>query len=120
MSASFVNERNISIATEVQAIAKEANRTPSQIALNWLRQRKNEHKGKEVIIPIIGVRTETQINDNLGCLDFDLTQDQLKRLDEKSKIQLGFPHDFITETANLTFLFGNTFSLIDNHRAGIL
>jgi aryl-alcohol dehydrogenase-like predicted oxidoreductase len=120
MSASFVNERNISIATVVQAIAKEANRTPSQIALNWLRQRKNEHKDKEVIIPIIGARTEAQINDNLGCLDFDLTQDQLKRLDEKSKIQLGFPHDFITETANLTFLFGNTFSLIDNHRAGIL
>jgi aryl-alcohol dehydrogenase-like predicted oxidoreductase len=30
MSGSFVNERNISIATEVKAIAKEANRTPSQ------------------------------------------------------------------------------------------
>jgi aryl-alcohol dehydrogenase-like predicted oxidoreductase len=59
MSASFVNERNISIATEVQAIAKEANRTPSQIALNWIRQRKDEHKDKEVIIPIIGARTET-------------------------------------------------------------
>ena len=120
MSASFVNERNISIATEVQAIAKEANRTPSQIALNWIRQRKDKHKDKEVIIPIIGARTEAQINDNLGCLDFELTQDQLKRLDEKSKIQLGFPYDFISEAANLTFLYGNTFSLIDNHRAGFL
>lgn len=87
MSAAFVNERNISIATEVQAIAEEANRTPSQIALNWIRQRKVVHKDKEVIIPIIGARTEAQINDNLGCLDFELTQDQLKRLDEKSKIQ---------------------------------
>jgi aryl-alcohol dehydrogenase-like predicted oxidoreductase len=122
MSASFVNERNISIATEVQAIAEEANRTPSQIALNWIRQRKDVHKDKEVTIPIIGARTEAQINDNLSCLDFELTQDQLKRLDEKSKIQLGFPHDFISESdsANMTFLFGNTFSLIDNHRAGIL
>src|ERR687888_726785 len=108
MSASFVNERNISIATEVQVIAKETNRTPSQIALNWIRQ---QHTGKDavgVIIPIIGARTEAQINDNLGCLDFELTQDQLKRLDEKSKIQLGFPHDFISEAANLTFLYGNT------------
>lgn len=122
MSAAFVNERNISIATEVQAIAEEANRTPSQIALNWIRQRKDVHKDKEVTIPIIGARTEAQINDNLSCLDFELTQDQLKRLDEKSKIQLGFPHDFISESdsANMTFLFGNTFSLIDNHRAGIL
>jgi aryl-alcohol dehydrogenase-like predicted oxidoreductase len=122
MSASFVNERNISIATEVQAIAEEADRTPSQIALNWIRQRKDKHKDKVVMIPIIGARTEAQINDNLGCLDFELTQAQLKRLDEKSKIQLGFPRDFISESdsANMTFLFGNTFSLIDNHRAGIL
>jgi aryl-alcohol dehydrogenase-like predicted oxidoreductase len=120
MSASFVNERNISIATEVQVIAKEINRTPSQIALNWIRQR--QHIGKEaggVILPIIGARTEAQINDNLGCLDFELTQDQLKRLEEKSKIQLGFPHDFISEAAKM-FLYGNTFSLIDNHRIGIL
>jgi hypothetical protein len=43
----------------------------------------------------------------------------LGRLDEKSKIQLGFPYDFISETANLTFLYGNTYSLIDNHRARI-
>jgi aryl-alcohol dehydrogenase-like predicted oxidoreductase len=34
MSTSFVNERNISIATKVQEIAKEINKTPSQIALS--------------------------------------------------------------------------------------
>ena len=38
-----------------------------------------------------------QVKDNLGCLDFELTSDQLKRLEEKSKIQLGFPHDFMSE-----------------------
>lgn len=122
MSASFVNERNISIATEVQVIAKEMNKTPSQIALNWIRQQpqKQADKGKGgVAIPIIGARTEAQIKDDLGCLDFELTEDQLKRLDEKSKIQLGFPHDFMSEAAKV-FLYGNTFSLIDNHRQGIL
>ncbi len=51
MSASFVNERNISIATEVQTIAKEITKTPSQVALNWIRQRQ---KDKAVIIPIVG------------------------------------------------------------------
>ena len=113
MSASFVNERNISIAAEVQAIAKEITKTPSQVALNWIRQRQND---KAVMIPILGARTEAQVKDNLGCLDFELTSDQLKRLDEKSKIQLGFPHDFMSEAARV-FLYGNTFSLIDNHRA---
>ena len=113
MSAYFVNERNISIAAEVQAIAKEITKTPSQVALNWIRQRQND---KAVMIPIVGARTEVQVKDNLGCLDFELTTEQLKRLDEKSKIQLGFPHDFMTEAAR-SFLYGNTFSLIDNHRA---
>ena len=113
MSASFVNERNISIAAEVQAIAKEITKTPSQVALNWIRQ---QLKDKAVMIPIVGARTEVQVKDNLGCLDFELTRDQLKRLDEKSKIQLGFPHDFMSEAARI-FLYGNTFSLIDNHRA---
>jgi aryl-alcohol dehydrogenase-like predicted oxidoreductase len=112
MSASFVNERNISIAAEVQAIAKEIIKTPSQVALNWIRQRQ---KDKAVMIPIVGARTEVQVKDNLGCLDFELTTDQLKRLDDKSKIELGFPHDFMSEAARV-FLYGNTFSLIDNHR----
>jgi aryl-alcohol dehydrogenase-like predicted oxidoreductase len=115
MSTSFVNERNISIATEVQAIAKVITKTPSQVALNWIRQ---QQKDRAVMIPLIGARTEAQIKDNLGCLDFDLTSEQLKRLDEKSKIQLGFPHDFMSEAAKI-FLYGNTFSLIDNHRSGI-
>jgi aryl-alcohol dehydrogenase-like predicted oxidoreductase len=116
MSASYVNERNLSIAKVVQTIANEINKTPSQIALNWIRQQQRKQKG--VIIPIIGARTEAQIKDDLGCLDFDLTSDQLQRLDEKSKIELGFPHDFMSEAAKI-FLYGNTFSLIDNHRARI-
>ena len=49
MSASFVNERNISIATEVQTIAKEITKTPSQVALNWVRQ---QLKDNAVMIPI--------------------------------------------------------------------
>jgi aryl-alcohol dehydrogenase-like predicted oxidoreductase len=60
-SASFVNERNLSIAEEVRTIAEEINRTPSQVALNWIRQ---QNKSKGVIIPIIGARTESQIKDN--------------------------------------------------------
>ena len=113
MTAIFLNERNLSIAKEVQEIAREIDRTPSQVALNWIRQQNKQNKG--VIIPIIGAKTEAQITDNLGCLGFELTPDQLKRLDEKSKIQLGFPHDFLSKN-NLTFLFGKSFSLIDNHR----
>jgi aryl-alcohol dehydrogenase-like predicted oxidoreductase len=112
LSLAFLSERNLSIAEEVQSIANEINRTPSQVALNWLRQQKD----RGVIIPIIGARKEAQIKDNLGCLDFELTTDQIKRLDDKSRIPLGFPHDFISSEPVRTLAYGNKYSLIDNHR----
>ena len=112
MSAAFLNERNLLIANEVQTIAKETGRTPSQVALNWIRQQKE----KGVIIPIIGARTETQIRDNIGCLDFELSTDHMKKLDEISKVQLGFPHDLIASEPGKMWAYGNKFPLIDNHR----
>ena len=112
MSAAFVNERNLLIANEVHTIAKETGKSPSQIALNWIRQQKD----RGVIIPIIGARTETQIKDNLGCLDFELSTNHMKKLDEISKIQLGFPHDLIASEPGKMWAYGNKFPLIDNHR----
>ena len=112
MSAVFVNKKNLSIADEVQTIAKEIGRTPSQVALNWIRQQKD----RGVIIPIIGARTEAQIKDNLGCLDFELSSNHMDRLDEISKIQLGFPHDFIVSESGKMLAYGRKFPFIDNHR----
>ncbi len=106
----LLSERNLSIAEEVKKVADEIGRTPSQVALNWLRQKQG------VVIPIIGARRASHIEDNLGCLDFQLSSGHMRRLDEVSKINLGFPHDFVSseEIRNLTF--GGTFALIDNHR----
>ena len=51
MTSGFVNERNLSIAKEVQIIATEINKTPSQVALGRLGHRSD----RGVIIPIVGV-----------------------------------------------------------------
>lgn len=113
MSYRFLNERNLSISKVVQEISKEISKTPSQVALNWIIQQ-NESKG--VIIPIVGARTKNQITDNLESINFKLDHDQLKRLDEISSIELGFPHDMFSQKAEKEFIFGNSYSLIDNHR----
>ncbi len=85
----MLTERNIEIADELKKMAEEIGRTPSQTALNWLLQKPG------VVSPIVGARKLSQLEDNLGCLDFDLTPEQMGRLDEVSKIELGFPHDFL-------------------------
>jgi len=44
---------------------------------------------------IIGARTIEQLEDNLGALDVKLTPAQVDSLNEVSKPQLNFPHDFL-------------------------
>jgi aryl-alcohol dehydrogenase-like predicted oxidoreductase len=86
----FLTERNLSIAGTVLAVAEDLDRSPSQVALAWLRQRKSN-----VVIPILGAKKLSQFQDNLTSLELQLPEEQLARLDEASAISLGFPHDFL-------------------------
>jgi aryl-alcohol dehydrogenase-like predicted oxidoreductase len=61
------------------------------VALGWVRQ------GQGVIVPLVGARTREQLDDNLGCLDLELTPEAKRRLDEVSHIELGFPHEFLEQ-----------------------
>ena len=112
MTAAFVNERNLMIAKEVQRIAKETNMTPSQVALSWIRHQTE----RGVIVPIVGARTQDQMKDNLGSLELELSSDKLEALNEISKIELGFPHDFLSSDIIKTLIYGDVFSRIDFHR----
>jgi diketogulonate reductase-like aldo/keto reductase len=57
-------------------------------------------------MPIIGARTLAQFEDNLGALDVVLTQEQSQRLDAASRIELGFPHDFLVKPLTRQVLTG--------------
>ena len=87
----MLNDRNLSIAATVQQVAGEIGRTASQVALRWLIQ----HYDKGVIIPIIGARSKAQLDDNLASLTFEIEAQHLESLENVSKIELGFPHDFL-------------------------
>jgi aryl-alcohol dehydrogenase-like predicted oxidoreductase len=65
--------------------------TPGQVALNWVRQQKGS------FIPIVGARKESQIKDSLDCLNFTIPEKMMNRLNDVSKIELGFPHDFLEQ-----------------------
>ena len=105
-----IDPKKLAIAEEVIKIAAEIGRTPSQVALNWVRQQPG------VIIPIVGAKTLPQVQDNLACLDFKLSDEHLQHLSDVSKIELGFPHDFLTEDGIRDLVFAGTYGQIDNHR----
>jgi aryl-alcohol dehydrogenase-like predicted oxidoreductase len=104
-----VDPKKLAIAEEVIKIAAEIGRTPSQVALNWVRQQPG------VIIPIVGAKTLPQVQDNLACLDFKLSDEQLRHLSDISQIDLGFPHDFLAEDGVRDLVFAGTYNQIDNH-----
>ena len=91
-------------------MADEVGHSPAQVAINWVRQQPG------VIIPLIGARTVTQLDDNLGCLDFSLTDDQMQRLSAASKIELGFPHDFLASNEVRDLVTSGMDGKLDNHR----
>jgi diketogulonate reductase-like aldo/keto reductase len=94
----------------VVQIAEAIDKTPAQVALNWLRQQSG------VVIPIIGARRLSQLKDNLACVEFSLDEEKLRRLNDVSQIELGFPHDFFTNELVQNFVFGGMRDFIDNHR----
>jgi aryl-alcohol dehydrogenase-like predicted oxidoreductase len=109
--ASILTDRNLGIGQVVREVAVEIDRTPSQVAIAWvLAQRERAN-----IIPIIGARRLSQIQDNLAAISITLPHEALARLEDASEIELGFPHDFLMQVR--PYVFGETFSLIDDHRA---
>ena len=104
-----LKENDLKIAEEVIKISDEISCSPSQVAINWVRQQPG------VIIPIIGAKTEAQLKDNLDCLKFSLNEERINRLNEASKIDLGFPHTFLSSDNIRDIVFGGTYNKIDNH-----
>jgi aryl-alcohol dehydrogenase-like predicted oxidoreductase len=101
-----ISEREQRIIGTIKEVSKEIGRSKAQVAINWVRQQ----QFRSLIIPILGARSEDHLRDNLACLEWELNEEQIKRLDEASQIELGFPHGFLEGNR---YVFGNTFELID-------
>lgn len=83
------NEQAYDIIEVLHEIAAEVDSSVSQVSLNWIRQKS---KG---VIPLIGARTQAQLEENLAAIQWELDEGQLKRLDEVSNIGLPSPYSFI-------------------------
>ena len=105
------SDANKALAEVVMQVAAEIERTPSQVAINWVRQ-----QPRNLMIPVLGARTEAQMDDNLACLEFELTAEQMKRLSDASPINLGFPRSFLESDNVRGLVFGDMAGKIDNHR----
>src|SRR5882757_5497360 len=79
------DQRATRIISAVKAVSKQTGSSMAQVALAWLRHQ------TVPVIPIIGARKVSQLQDNLASLDLELSAEQLKSLDGASRIEPGFP-----------------------------
>ncbi|HEY3209670.1 MAG TPA: aldo/keto reductase [Actinomycetota bacterium] len=107
------SEKELAAGDAILALSQEIGRSPTQVAIDWIRARRDRAQ----IIPIIGARTVEQLDDALGCLEFELTDEQISRLDTVAPIDLGFPHSFLRSEHVRGLIFGDTFGQIENHRS---
>ena len=102
------SDRNLAIAQEVSQVAQSIGCSSAQVALNWLL--------RQGIIPIVGARKVSHINDNLDCINIELSNEQMSQLNEVSQIELGFPHDFFKAEMVRNFVYNGAFEKIEQHR----
>jgi aryl-alcohol dehydrogenase-like predicted oxidoreductase len=109
---SSASETELAAGAAVVRLAAEIGRSPAQVAINWVRQQPGN------IIPILGARSVKQLQDNLGCLDFRLTDEQLAALAGVVKFSQGFPNGFLHSDHVRGLIFGKTFARLDAYRPG--
>ena len=74
------------VVDAIDEVAKESGKTVPQIALNWLLQRPT------VATVIVGARNEDQLKQNLGAVGWNLSAEQVKKLDAASEKPKTYPY----------------------------
>jgi aryl-alcohol dehydrogenase-like predicted oxidoreductase len=70
----------------IDEVAKETGKSVPQIALNWLLQRPT------VSTVVIGARNEEQLRQNLGAIGWNLSAEQIAKLDAASEVTPAYPY----------------------------
>jgi len=93
-------QRTDRIVAAIKAVSDQTGRGMAQVALAWLCCR------PVPVIPIIGARKLSQLQDNLASFDVSLSADQVKTLDEASRIDLGFPYHLYEKESVRAIAYG--------------
>jgi aryl-alcohol dehydrogenase-like predicted oxidoreductase len=86
MGPQIPNEYLYKVVDALDAVAKETEKTVPQVALNWLLQRPT------VSTVIMGARNEVQLRQNLASAGWNLSPEQIARLDAASEVTPIYPY----------------------------
>jgi aryl-alcohol dehydrogenase-like predicted oxidoreductase len=91
-------DKNVQLASRLEAIAREKKCTPAQLVLAWLL-----HQGKD-IVPIPGTKRTQRIDENLRALEIRLSSAELKRISDAAPPGAGAGTRYPAETMKRVYL----------------
>lgn len=85
----YANERTWKLIDVLLETAEQLEKTPAQIALNWILHRPG------ITAPIIGARNLTQLEDNLGAAGWQMPDEAHERLEDASMVEMPYPYNWL-------------------------
>ena len=89
--ARFDNERSWRALGVAKEVAAELSSTAAAVSLAWLLSK------PQVTSAIFGARDLAQLESNVKATELALSPEQLKRLDDASALELGYPYGFMRD-----------------------
>ena len=86
MGPQVADEYLYTVVDALDAVAKETGKTVPQVALNWLLQRPS------ISTVIVGARNEEQLRQNLAAVGWNLSKEQVAKLDAASDVPPIYPY----------------------------
>jgi len=83
-------ERNFAIVAGLERVAAQIGRSMAQVAVNWVAHRPG------VATVLIGATRQSQLDDNLAALDFEIPAELMAQLDAVSQPAATYPYTFFT------------------------
>jgi aryl-alcohol dehydrogenase-like predicted oxidoreductase len=86
MGPQMSDEYLFKVVDALVEVAKETGKSVTQVALNWLVQRPS------ISTVIFGARNEEQLRQNLGAVGWNLSSEQIAKLDAASEVTPVYPY----------------------------
>lgn len=80
---------------KVIEISERLGKSPAQVSLNWLLNK------PQVSSVILGASKLSHLEDNLGCVGWNLNEEDMLALDNASEVETPYPYDFLKMAAGV-------------------
>ena len=103
-----LQEANLDVAERLTAMAGEIGCSPAQLALAWMMRRT-----PGCVVPIIGARSQPQLEDNLGAVGIEPDAELLAQLDALSAPPARYPETLYASDFFRTMMYGEAWQQLE-------